>query len=384
MKRRLVLVLVMIFLANLSVAALAFEIKPTGRIYANVNYNLSNFPMWDDRHGDNDFMEFALARAYLGVKATFSEQWFATVVGDIYRPTFSKTTPVYDDNGDLIDVEVKDKKGPYSYYVKYAYGQYTPFESFGFRIGCLPTPFIDRYEKAWGYRYVEKTPSDRVKWDSSADLGLAFMGKLPGGTGSYYAMVRNGEGYKTPESDTGKAAHLRLLLKPFQGSSATGNLQLTASYNYDLKTVDDPRLETQMVNILLSYKVMFGDNYGLNFGIGNDWLLTSTDEKGDGVIHEMTSAIAHAYGVIYFPHKIALFGRADWLDPDRKNDEDTHGYQDENLYLLGGVSIDPIKNIAFALDIKHTEYAAKVVNDKGGEVTKPAQTLLFLHSKFKF
>ena len=377
--------LVIVTWLTLAPVVLAFEVKPTGRIYVNYNYNISYYPDWDDRAKNNFYGEFALARAYLGVSAKFSQHWSALVVGDIYRPTFLEVNPEYDeDTGDLVDVTVDEEKGPYMYYVKYAYGQYQPFESFGFRLGSLPTPSIDRYEKAWGYRYVEKTPSDRAKWDSSADLGVAFKGEFPGGTGSYYAMFRNGEGYKHPEGNTGKAGHVRVLLKPFQMNSATKNLQLTMSYNYDRKEMHSPLLSTQLINLLLSYKYKVDAGYGINLGVGNDWLLTSTDDENPNVINEKAGRIVHAYGVVYFPYHLSLFGRLDWVDPDIKNDEKTHGYKDESIFIVAGISLDPVKNVSFALDMKRTSYMAEVENDNGGTETKHPDTTLFLHTKFKF
>lgn len=373
-------VIVVIF--ALTTSAYAIEVKPTGRIYANFNYNLSGYPDWDSRHKNNDYAEFALARAYLGVKAKITDSWSAVVVGDVARPTYTEVEPVYDETtGDLVDVEVTEEEGPYTYYVKYAYGQYQPYEPVGFRFGIMPTPYIDRYEKAWGYRYVEKTPSDRVKWDSSADAGLALLGNLSK-YGSYYAMVRNGEGYKHPENDSGKAAHFRLLLTPFQMSAATRNLQLTTAFRYERNQRQDPKITSMMANSLLSYKYMFNDDWGINLGAGFDWMTTETDIDGDDAI---TGQIIHGYSVVYFPYNLALFARVDLYDPDLENDKDTHGYQDESTFLLAGISIDPVpEKVAFALDVKQTIFAEEVIDDNGDEVTKNPDTYLFLHGKFTF
>lgn len=379
----------MIILFFSTVAVDALEVKPTGRIYTHFNYNLSGYPDWDSRSAENDFAEFALERAYLGVSAKFSDQWSALVVGDISRLDEQEVTPIYeeetDDNGDttlqLVDVEVKKKKGSYGYYVKYAYGQYQPFEALGFRLGSSPTPFIDQYEKAWGYRYVEKTPSDRVKWDSSADLGLVVYGDLPKGLGSYYTMIRNGEGYKKPEIDSGKAGQVRLLLTPLQMHEAVKNLQLTAAYRFEKEERQDPDVANHMVNLLLSYKYKFFQDWGVNFGAGYDWKLEKSDQDD---ADDITGMIVHGYAVFYFPHKLALFGRLDWYDPDIENDKDSHGYRDETTYVLGGLSIDPIKNIALAVDVKHMIYNTEIGNDKDRLENMHPDTNLYMHANFKF
>lgn len=382
MKNRWLVILMLVALCQVASTASAIDLKPTGRIYANFNYNLSGYPDWDERAGDNDYAEFDLERAYLGVEAEFSDKWSAVVVGDVDRPTYTEVEPVYDEEtGDLVDVEVTEKKGPYTYYVKYAYGQYQPYSVFGVRFGIMPTAYIDRYEKAWGYRYVEKTPSDRVKWDSSADAGFALLGDLPKNLGSYYAMVRNGEGYKKPEEDSGKAVQARILLTPIQGSKATENLQFTGSFRYEREQRQDPEITSMMANTLLSYKYMFTKSWGLNLGAGYDWLSTETDEKD---VDTIVGQIIHGYAVFSMPYNLALFGRADMFDPDTKNSKSTHGYQDESTYVLAGISVDPVKNIAFAMDMKRTSYTEEVTDDKGKSQTKSPDTYFFIHSKFKF
>ena len=99
----------------LAAKAPAVEVKPMGRIFMNFNYNLSGYPDWDSRAGKNDFAEFDVSRAYLGLDAKFTEQWSAMIVGDVYRPTFTEVEAIYDeDSGELADVEVSEEKGPYT------------------------------------------------------------------------------------------------------------------------------------------------------------------------------------------------------------------------------------------------------------------------------
>ena len=379
--RKLFTSIAVIFLLVGPVFAADMEVKPEGRIYFNLNYNISGYPDWDERAGNNDFTEFELDRAYLGLKAKFGDQWTARITGDVTRFEQTEVEPLYDDNGDLVDVDVSEKTGPYTYYVKYAYANYQPFNAFGIRLGAMPTPFIDRYEDAWGYRFVEKTPSDRVKWDSSSDLGAGILGEFPGNYGSYIVMVRNGEGYKKPETDSGKAAHARLLVRPLQINEATKDLQLTGAYRYERVEREDPEVTSHMINALLSYKYMFTERWGINFGAGYDHLVTETDIEGEDAI---TGQIIHGYGVFYMPYSLALFGRVDMVDPDLNNDKDTHGYQDEHTYILGGISVEPVNNIAFALDYKSTRYTEEVEDDNGNKVVKAADSFIYIHTKIKF
>lgn len=61
--------------------------------------------------------------------------------------------------------------------------------------GLSSTPTWGLVERVWGYRPVEKSPSDLHKLGSSRDFGLALKGQL-GETGrlKYHAMVGNGSG----------------------------------------------------------------------------------------------------------------------------------------------------------------------------------------------
>lgn len=54
-------------------------------------------------------------------------------------------------------------------------------------------------EKNWGYRFIEKSPMDRHKYSSSADLGIGY-GNSAGGL-DYTILLTNGPGYKHPEDD---------------------------------------------------------------------------------------------------------------------------------------------------------------------------------------
>jgi hypothetical protein len=375
------LFLVMILFFGLSMPAFAVDTRGTGLIFANFNYNISNYPDWDDRSDKNDFAEFELTRAYLGVQASFNEQWSAYVAGDIEREDQIEVTPVYDDEGNLIDVTVSQGKGIYNYFTKYAWGQYLPVKEFGMRMGVMNTPYIENYEDVWEYRFIEKSPVDRLGWDSSSDIGIAFLGNFGNNVAEYYFMGRNGEGYQNPELDSGKAGHFRLSLSPFQKSEYSRHLQLIASYRFDRKSREDPQTDSQLVDLLLSYKVIFNEGWGFNLAAGYDWLLTDSDSADTDPI---TGTIIHGFSSIYFPFGLAIFARLDYTDPDMKNDKQTHGYQDETLFLVTGAGISPVDGVGIALDIKRTSYTAQVKNNDGKSVTKTPDTVLYFHTKFEF
>ena len=69
--------------------------------------------------------------------------------------------------------------------------------------GIVPTPSFEFVESVWGYRSVEKTPLDLLRWDSSRDTGVLAQGAL-GGRTRYSVQVGNGGGVNG-ETDQTKA-----------------------------------------------------------------------------------------------------------------------------------------------------------------------------------
>jgi len=373
MKNYMTIILALLLVFSFVGSALAAEVKPEGRIFAHYMYNLSGYPDWDERYGNNDYNEFAMSRAYLGFKAAFNDQWSARITADITR--IDEVEGV-DADGNVITAD-----GLYNYYLKYAYGNFAPYEFFAIRFGQCQTAWIDMYSGVWGYRYVAKTPSDLWKLDTSSDLGVAIHGDFPGGYGNYYAMLRNGEGYKHPEVNKGKAFQVRLALTPLQMNDYTRGLMIAGAYMMDNDNPSDPDIDTTLVDLMIAYNAMFGGGWGINLGGAYFMRTVATDVDG---ADDINSTVINGFGTLYMPYHLALFGRYDMFDPDTENDEDTHGYQDEQSLLIVGISFDPIKNIKLALDYQTTMYTAEVMDDEGEEVTKPSDSFLFIHTMLKF
>lgn len=78
----------------------------------------------------------------------------------------------------------------------------------------------------WEYPLIEKTITDLRKVSSSADLGVAILGELPEGYGSYELAVHNGSGYKVFDANVEKQYTASVMLLPVTG------LMLRASYMY--------------------------------------------------------------------------------------------------------------------------------------------------------
>ena len=373
------LVILTVLFAVVGTAAADIVVEPTGRIYVNWHMNISGYPDWDARKGMDDQSTFEAQRVYLGLRAMFGTDWAAVVMADAGQQTTPKVTVVKDSEGNLKDVKVTDQKGPYNFYVKYAYGQYQPLPYIGLRLGAQPVPYIFRYEDAWGYRWVEKTPNDRVGWDSSADWAFAAYGDFPQGYGAYMVMVRNGEGYNKLDIDAGKAFHADFRLNPAPGNEYSKGLQLLGAYRLAAVQAHKPGIASQMFDGLLSYQTALPHDLGISAAVGYDWL--STEKAHSNVI---VGSIVHGWVTLTLPAGFALFKRLDYYDPDMKNDPKTHGYRDEQAYELAGVSYTPIKGVDLALDYRGNFYDAKVKDRDGNEKRKSPDHFFYVNAQYKF
>ena len=64
--------------------------------------------------------------------------------------------------------------------------------------GSYTSPWAPFVESLYGYRYIEKTQTDRLGYANTADWGLNATGKLGGGLFTYSVSIVNGGGFKNP------------------------------------------------------------------------------------------------------------------------------------------------------------------------------------------
>ncbi len=83
-------------------------------------------------------------------------------------------------------------------YLKKAYLQAKLDDAFIVRVGSADMPWVPYAEDVYGYRYVENTLIDRVKFGTSADWGVHVLGKFADGLLAYQFSAVNGNGYKKP------------------------------------------------------------------------------------------------------------------------------------------------------------------------------------------
>lgn len=141
------------------------EGKPILKVFANYNSNLGG-----NEHVDA-FEAMQIKRAYLGYKATLSENYSVKITMD-----------------------VGENSGLYKTYLKIAELKYHK-DNWTIHAGVIPTKQFKVQEKFWGYRYIRKSFQDQYKYNASADLGLSADYKI-NKVLSVDAIIANGLGYK--------------------------------------------------------------------------------------------------------------------------------------------------------------------------------------------
>ena len=159
----------------------------------------------DHRGPLEDQNGFWLRRIYLTYDHTFSKAFAARLRLEMNSPgdfsSSQRMTPY-----------VKDA------WVKWTHGKHAVF------FGLAPTPSFEFVESVWGYRSVEKTPLDLLRWDSSRDTGLLAQGGL-GSRTRYSVQVGNGSG-NNGETDRAKAFRAALRHEVVKGLTIEGYADL--------------------------------------------------------------------------------------------------------------------------------------------------------------
>lgn len=150
----------------------------------------------DKGRSDKSGIGLDVKRFYLGVDHKFNDIWSANLTTDFNYASSDGQTSVF---------------------VKKAYVQGEFDQAAVFRVGSSDMPWIPFVEKYYGFRYVENTLTDRLKYANSADWGLHLGGDIGANKSLNYAVsVVNGNGYKNPGRSKGVDVEVRVGFVPFE------------------------------------------------------------------------------------------------------------------------------------------------------------------------
>jgi len=307
--------------------AWAKDTKISGRMY----YNLSDIT----RKANGDKTEtdggFQIKRFYLGVDHQFN----SVLSGNI-------TTDVSEIGGT-----------GQALYIKKAYLQAKFSPAFAVRLGSTDLPWIPYVEGIYGYRYVENTLTDRMKFGTSADWGVHVLGDLAGGIISYDFAAVDGGGYRNPQLTNTIDFEGRVSAK-YKGF----NLALGGYTGKLGKDVDpaSPALHTATrLDALAAYKNSRFTIGGEYFWAKNWTQVTSAaEDKADGW---------SVFGSVNVVPKLSVFGRYDWTKPHKLT---APTLKDE--YFNGGIQYEAFKNVDFALVYKHDKAKNGTVSTSNGTI----------------
>lgn len=265
---------------------------------------------------DNKGFGFDVKRFYLTLDHKFDDQWSANLTTDFnYQSSLGQT----------------------SLFVKKAYVQYKFNKDTSLRVGASDTPWIPYAESFYGYRYIEATITDRLKFGNSSDWGAHLAG---GGTGmlTYAVAVVDGAGYKNFKRSKGVDLEARVGVQPIDGLVfALGGY--TGDRAQDVSSAPSKHTATRW-DALAAYKTG-AFRIGAEFFTADNWnnVATVATDKASGY---------SVFGDFKFAKDYAVFARYDNTDTSKTLDPTL---RDEYYHL--GVEWAVRKGVKLAGVFKH-------------------------------
>jgi hypothetical protein len=253
----------------------------------------------------------------------------------------------------------------------YLQGKFDPL--FIARAGAADMPWDPFVESLYGYRYVEKTTTDRLGFSNTADWGLNASGAYgEHQTFSYSASAVNGGGYKNPTRTKYVDFEGRLGFKPIEWLTAgvgyySGHLGQVNATNQDFPTNKASRIDAVLGVVFQGLRV--GGEYfeAKNYktvkdlatsAFGTSSIVTSSgkppvSDKADGFSAWASYAFAN--------DQWSVFGRYD----EAKLSKDVAPNL-KDTYFNVGVAYKPIKQLDFALVYKNEKVKNGSTSISGG------------------
>ena len=163
--------------------------------------------------GDPDGYGLDVKRFYLGVSHSFDATWSASLVTDFDLPKL--TVSGKDSSG--ATVTSTGTASETQVFVKKAYLQGHFNDAFTARIGAAEMPWIPFVEGIYGYRFVEKTLLDRLKFGNTVDWGVHGFGSSDRAGVNYAVSAVNGGGFKNPSRSSSMDLEWRFGVAPLDG-----------------------------------------------------------------------------------------------------------------------------------------------------------------------
>ena len=291
------------------------------RFSGKMFFDFSNIDQKNSDTGKTDASGTGLdvKRFYLGVDHQFNVFWSANLTTDF---------------------NYVSSDGETNLFVKKAYVQGKFDQAAVLRIGSADMPWIPFVESYYGFRYVENTLTDRLKYANSADWGLHLGGDLGANKVANYAVsVVNGGGYKNPSRSKGVDIEGRVGFVPFEGMIvAVGGY--SGHLGKETESIDAPNT-AQRGDVMVAYqdkKVRVGAEYFTAKNWGN-LVLSPVEDKADGY---------SLWGSVALTDDVALFARYDNAKLSKDLDDGA-----KDVYYNLGLQYQVTKGFKLAAVWKH-------------------------------
>ena len=162
---------------------------------------------------DPDGYGLDVKRFYLGVNHAFDPVWAVTLLTDFDLPKLAvsgkdSSGATVNSTGTAAETQV---------FIKKAYLQAHFDDRLTLRAGAADMPWIPFVEGFYGYRFVEKTLVDRLKFGNTVDWGVHAFGHSEDGGANYAASVVNGGGFRNPSRSSSMDLEWRFGFAPVGG-----------------------------------------------------------------------------------------------------------------------------------------------------------------------
>jgi hypothetical protein len=352
--------------------ALAVDVGSDTTIGGLVFFDVSNISLQnEDKTGKkvdtppNGF-GFDVKRFYLIVDHKFNDVWSANLTTDAQYSTAATTsvvTPPSTPGGSTGTVNAltgqNTSGGVTEVMIKklYLQGKFAP--GFNVRAGAYDSPWAPFVESLYGYRYVEKTTTDRLGFANTADWGFNVGGTVGDhDLFTYSASAINGGGYKNPTRTKYVDFEGRVGVKPVPWLTAglgyySGHLGQVNATNQDFPTNTASRYDAVIGVVFQGLRV--GGEYfeAKNYktvkdlatsAYGTSSIVTGSgkppvDDKADGFSAWASYAFAENQWSVFARYDEAKLSKD--VAPDLKD-----------KYFNVGIAYKPIKQLDFALVYK--------------------------------
>jgi hypothetical protein len=317
---------------------------------------------------------FDIKRFYLIVDHKFDDMWAADLTTDAQYLT-DKTTSVVSSVGPppkTTTVTTSGGSGTVTeVFIKKLYLQATLSDAFVVHAGSYTSPWAPFAESLYGYRYIEKTQTDRLGYANTADWGLNASGKLGGGLFTYSGSIVNGGGFKNPSRSKYVDYEARVGVSPvswltFGAGFYNGHLGQVNTSNQNFPT-----------NTASRWDVALGVHAG-GFRIGGEYFdaknyksasATTGVYSASGITTNSTTAplsdTADGYSLwssFEFNAQWSVFARYDSAKPSKDVVDSL-----KDTYFNVGVALKPRKNIDLALVYKNEKVENGQISVSGAD-----------------